>query len=799
MFKNFFKIFQKNSLIIKGVEQLLPWYALIDQETIFNKDGSFLALFQLQATDQSHLNQYERENILEKVNQATQLLDHRFSIYLDVSRVLIQSLDYTQYFHEAQHAAKAIDQERQEQFFAFQDYYQSNFVLGLCYHPTQASKKKLQDWLFDTKSLGSLEKSEAKPHTNQSSGNISQDLLFFKKQIKQFADFLQYTFDLRLLTHHANPSTQYFNSNACDHLFFALTGQHQSIQIMAPAIDLHVQLSQEELTTGAISQIGENYIQVVAIDQFPEYAYLGILNALNSLNIPFRWSTRFVFCDDDQVETLLENIEKSWDQKTYTYRDMIMQKLGMQAGRANRDAINMSEDANQALNTARENTVRYGYYTSVIVLMHPNIDVVQKYAQFVRDVIQNIHQFNARIENINSEEAFLGSLMGARHYNIRRSLMHTLNLACLLQTGSVYQGELTSPNPYLPTHSPPLAYAKVNGANAYYLNLYEKDVGHTMIVGPTGGGKSTLLAFLLSQFLRYPNAQIFAFDQGRSLEKICRANHGQHYHLLKQDIKLAPLYHLKNEDLPWAANYIEQLITLQGVTPSASQKDLILKTLKLLAHSQYQSLSAFIHLLGDIDMGMALKNYSDEGALNGLLDGDQQDLSFQNFNVFELEDLLKTGEKNIIATLSFLFANIEKRLDGRPTVIALEEVWLVMMRHFFKAQFTQWLVTLRKKNCSVWFTCQNLAQLYEDLNTLSAVIDSTATKIFLPNPNARQRGTSDRPAAFELYSLFGLNEFEIENMIAKANPKQDYYIKQKAGANLIQFDFSETVLAFCGK
>jgi type IV secretion system protein TrbE len=789
MFKILSSLFPKKTPIINGFEQLLPWYSLIDQDIIFNKDGSFLVLFELSADDQSHLNQFERENILDKINQATQLLDHRFSIYLDVSRVLIQSLDYTQHFNSAQNAANTIDEERQAQFFAFQDYYQSHFVLGLSYHPAHASKKKLQDWLFD-------HSDQEKQKNGQS---LYQDLLFFKKQIKQFANFLQYTFNLERLTHTPSLETSAISSRACDHLFFELTGQRRNIQIMSPAIDLHVQLSQEEFITGAISQIGENYIQVVAIDQFPEYAYLGILNSLNSLNIPFRWSTRFVFCDEDQVENLLENIEKSWDQKTYTYRDMIMQKLGMQAGRANRDAISMSEDANQALNKAREKTVRYGYYTSVIVLMHPNIDVVQKYAQFVRDVIQNIHQFNARIENINSEEAFLGSLMGARHYNIRRSLMHTLNLACLLQTGSVYQGELTSPNPYLPENSPPLAYAKVNGANAYYLNLYEKDVGHTMIVGPTGGGKSTLLAFLLAQFLRYPHAQIFAFDQGRSLEKICRANQGQHYHLLKQDIKLAPLNQLKDEDLPWAANYIEQLVILQGVTPSPEQKDLILKTLRLLAHSQYQSLSAFIHLLGDIDIGMALKNYSDEGALNGLLDGDRQSLDFQDFNVFELEDLLKTGEKNIIATLGFLFAHIEKRLDGRPTVIALEEVWLVMMRHFFKAQFIQWLVTLRKKNCSVWFTCQNLAQLYEDLNTLSAVIDSTATKIFLPNPNARQRGTLDRPAAFELYSLFGLNEFEIENMIAKATPKQDYYIKQKAGANLIQFDFSETVLGLCGK
>ena len=84
------------------------------------------------------------------------------------------------------------------------------------------------------------------------------------------------------------------------------------------------------------------------------------------------------------------------------------------------------------------------------------------------------------------------------------------------------------------------------------------------------------------------------------------------------------------------------------------------------------------------------------------------------------------GEKNLIAVLGFLFYYIESQLDGRPTIIALEEVWLVMLREFFREKFTEWLVTLRKQNCSVVFTCQNLAQLYEDMATLSAVIDSTA-------------------------------------------------------------------------
>jgi type IV secretion system protein VirB4 len=144
--------------------------------------------------------------------------------------------------------------------------------------------------------------------------------------------------------------------------------------------------------------------------------------------------------------------------------------------------------------------------------------------------------------------------------------------------------------------------------------------------------------------------------------------------------------------------------------------------------------------------------------------------------------------------LGYLFYYIESKLDGSPTVIALEEVWLVMLRNFFKEKFTEWLVTLRKQNCIVVFTCQNLAQLYQtDSSTLSAII-----KIFLPNKEAGQKGTLERAGNYELYKMFGLNDHEITQIISKAIPKRDYYIKQEHGSRLVQFDFGATTLKYCG-
>ncbi len=60
----------------------------------------------------------------------------------------------------------------------------------------------------------------------------------------------------------------------------------------------------------------------------------------------------------------------------------------------------------------------------------------------------------------------------------------------------------------------PLLYGKTEGSTPFRFSLHVGDVGHTLVVGPTGAGKSVLLALMAMQFRRYAGCQIFAFDFG---------------------------------------------------------------------------------------------------------------------------------------------------------------------------------------------------------------------------------------------------------------------------------------------
>src|SRR5205814_643176 len=81
----------------------------------------------------------------------------------------------------------------------------------------------------------------------------------------------------------------------------------------------------------------------------------------------------------------------------------------------------------------------------------------------------------------------------------------------------------SGPSPFFPPRSPPLVWAATDGSTPFRVHLHDSDVGHTLVLGKTGSGKSVLLALLAAQFRRYPGAQVFAFDVGYSLWALAHA------------------------------------------------------------------------------------------------------------------------------------------------------------------------------------------------------------------------------------------------------------------------------------
>jgi type IV secretory pathway VirB4 component len=96
---------------------------------------------------------------------------------------------------------------------------------------------------------------------------------------------------------------------------------------------------------------------------------------------------------------------------------------------------------------------------------------------------------------------------------------------------------------------PPLMMAETRGGTPFRLDLHVGDVGHTLVVGPTGAGKSVLLSLLALQFRRFIGAQVILFDRSRSARAATLAMGGASIELgLEGTPSLQPLARIDEPD-----------------------------------------------------------------------------------------------------------------------------------------------------------------------------------------------------------------------------------------------------------
>ena len=192
-------------------------------------------------------------------------------------------------------------------------------------------------------------------------------------------------------------------------------------------------------------------------------------------------------------------------------------------------------------------------------------------------------------------------------------------------------------------------------------------------------------------------------------------------------------------------------------------------------------------LLQSTALKQAVQPYCVGGPSGRLLDAESEHLGSASVQAFETEGLIGSGADP--AVLTYLFHRIEGRLDGRPTLLIIDEGWLVLDDPAFAQQLREWLKTLRKKNASVVFATQSLSDI--DANNIApAIVESCPTRIFLPNERAIE------PQILGVYRRFGLNDRQIE-ILARATPKRDYYCQSRRGNRLFELGLGPVALAFC--
>jgi type IV secretion system protein VirB4 len=255
-------------------------------------------------------------------------------------------------------------------------------------------------------------------------------------------------------------------------------------------------------------------------------------------------------------------------------------------------------------------------------------------------------------------------------------------------------------------------------------------------------------------------------------------------------VSLQPLARIDDvAERAWAADWLLAILGRESVPVTPEVKEHLWSSLTSLASAPIteRTLTGLSVLLQSNDLKQALRPYCVGGPYGRLLDAEAEHLGEANVQAFETEGLIGTGAA--AAVLAYLFHRIEDRLDGRPTLLIVDEGWLALDDEGFAGQLREWLKTLRKKNASVIFATQSLSDI--DASAIApAIIESCQTRILLPNERAIE------PQITAIYRRFGLNDRQIE-ILARAMPKRDYYCQSRRGNRLFELGLSDVALALC--
>ena len=745
----------------------LPWVALVGEGVVLNKDGSFQRTAKFRGPDLDSAVAAELVAVAGRLNNAFRRLGSGWAIFVEAQRSEAATYPASQF---PDPASALVDAERKADFEEEGSHFVSGYFLTFLWLPPAEDAARSESWLYEGR---------------ETSGVNPWELV---------RGFIDRTDRVLALLDGFMPECRWLDdAGTLTYLHSTISTNRHRVCVPETPVYLDALLADQPLTGGLEPRLGNQHLRVLTITGFPSTTTPGLLDEMNRLAFPYRWSTRAILMDKTDATRLLTKIRRQWFAKRKSIAAIIKEVMtNEQSALVDTDAANKAADADMALQELGADMAGMAYVTATVTVWDEDARRADEKLRLVEKIIQS-RDFSVMVETVNAVDAWLGSLPGHAYANVRQPPVSTLNLAHMVPSSAVWAGAERDDH----FGSPPLLYGRTEGSTPFRLSLHVGDVGHTLVVGPTGAGKSVLLALMALQFRRYAGSQVFAFDFGGSIRASALAMGGDWHDLggeltdaTETSVSLQPLARIhETAERAWAADWIVAILMRENIQITPEVKEHLWTALTSLASAPVgeRTITGLAVLLQSNDLKQALRSYCVGGPYGRLLDAEAEHLGSADVQAFEIEGLVGTGAAP--AVLSYLFHRIGDRLDGRPTLLIIDEGWLALDDKGFADQLREWLKTLRKKNASVIFATQSLSDI-DNSAIAPAIIESCPTRLLLPNERAVE------PQITEIYRRFGLNDRQIE-ILARATPKRDYYCQSRRGNRLFELGLSEVGLALC--
>ena len=769
--------------------QHLPWNFItkFHEGVVIHKDGILQRTFAYRAPDIDSSGDLEINAIALRVNDFAKRLGSGWAIQLEAQRFMLQDYPRPHYkdgrstFDSL--ASFLIDRERDIAFNSEGRHFDSSYYLTFIWRPPSERVKKLTSMFINSGGQG------------EDGMSVKQNVEFFVNESDSVASLLSNNLLLEPLD---NDETVAFLHSTISFKRHKIIYPHTQIFLdrILPDVELHNDIPMK---------LGDFFIPIVGVNDFPDETYPAILDSLNRARIEYRWVTRYICTDKEEGVKEARKKEKFHRGSRTTLLQTFAEQTSGEATKSVNHGASVKESDSIQANIEIENDIAaLGFLTTCVMVWDTSLKKAKIKADLVKTLI-NSKGFTCKDEKVNAFEAFKSMLPGQIYANYRALPVMSNNMAHVVPLSSVWIGVQSNSHALAVTgiDTPHLICTTIEGT-PFYFSLNVGDVGHSAVWGPTGGGKSTLLNLLEMQVFKYPGSLVIVFDKGRSCRQPCLASGGLFYEPAAENadgVNFQPLRHLETDrDMMDATDFIETCITVNKGNVPPPMRAAIIESLNALKDIPpvRRTITSFLQYVNYQDpetkrpvIRDMLADYAIGGKYGKIFDAANSDMSLDTrFLAIEMEALMNRGENCVVPALFYLFNYIEKKFDGRLTLLVLDEAWLFLKNKIFADKITEWLKVLRKKNVYVVFATQEVADVANSpLKT--TIIQQCLTKIYLADPAALT------PGMMKVYQEFGLTNSEI-SLIADATMKRDYFYTSTLGRRLFQLDLGQLTLSIIG-
>ena len=728
----------------------LPYARLIDEHTVLLRDGSVMSaiqvpglLFETEDSDALNAHAATREVMLRST------LDARFVMYHHVIRRRVE-VELDAEFPDA--LSRHID-ARWKQRLAGGSLFINDQFITLIRRPARG-KTGLPERLSKLFSRAGADELEADP----------KDLRSLKAAISGLVASLQ-NYGAAVLGDYQVPGSSGTNSEMLELLSALYNGEMRPVRRPAPDTDIGHMLPYRRASFGldAMELRGSaapDFAAILGLKDYPEATSPGLLD--NLLRLPFEMVVSESYAPNERT-TAKERIDLALRRSRSVDEEAAAERADMLAAR---DALG-------------NGAVGFGDHHLTVLVRERTLPRLDDAMAACAAALADTGAIAVR-EDTNLEPAFWAQFPGNEEYIVRRALISSANMAGFGSFHGFALGQASGNH-----WGDAVTLLETTSATPFFFNFHHGDLGNFSVIGPSGSGKTVVMNFLAAQAQKFRPRTIL-FDKDRGAELFIRGIGGRYDRISPG----APtgFNPLALPDTPanraflrdWlavllAADGPEEFATISAAVDATYANDPSLRRLR-----HFKELLAGARRPEPGDLADRLAAWIGEGEHAWLFDNerDRLDLATRVLG-FDMTALLENPRLRT-PTMMYLFHRIDERLDGQPTMILIDEGWKALDDEVFAARIRDWLKTLRKRNALVGFATQSARDAL-DSRISTALVEQTATMVFMPNSRARPEDYCDG---------FGLTQHEFALIRSLPAHSRCFLVRQPDASVVVRLDLS---------